>query len=89
MGIDQPKTTRVGVGYVCGTMRARLRCSLYVSTVADSNLRKVIARSPIRETSSHATRRGTLVQSRLGLLSICGLIPGLRRGVGSREIILT
>ena len=43
-----------------------------------------IERKPVRETSSHATRQGTLVHSRLELLSHCGLILA---PVGARGLI--
>ena len=42
------------------------------------------------ETSSHATRQGTLSHNRLSSLSHCGLILALKRSVfGVRDLIST
>ena len=47
------------------------------------------AREPIRETSSHATRQGTLIHSRSQLAEPLWTDPGLKNGSGERELIST
>ena len=42
-----------------------------------------------QETSSHATRQGTLGHSRLSSLSHCGLILAYRVGISGRKLIST
>ena len=43
----------------------------------------------IRKTSSHATRQGALIHSRISSVSHCGLISGLNSGAGEPELIST
>ena len=44
-------------------------------------------REPIRKKSSHATRQGMLVHSRLSSMSHCGMILGVKSGFCARELI--